>query len=50
MSADRLTEAGNRSEESEDDWRQSIEATLIPMASMVASILSFAAGDQRRKA
>ncbi|MER8062496.1 MULTISPECIES: hypothetical protein [unclassified Streptomyces] len=49
-SAGRPTEADTRSEESEDDWRQSLEAALTPIASMVASILSLAAGEEGRKA
>ncbi|GGN36449.1 hypothetical protein GCM10012285_10230 [Streptomyces kronopolitis] len=50
VSADQPAEADTRSEELKDDWDQSLEAALTPIASMVASILSLAASNQRRKA
>ncbi|MFI0216962.1 hypothetical protein [Streptomyces lydicus] len=49
VSADQPAEADTRSEELKDDWDQSLEAALTPIASMVASILSLAASNQRRK-
>jgi hypothetical protein len=48
--ADQAAEAGTRPEEPEDDWHRFLEVTLTPITSMVASILSLAVGDQRRKA
>ncbi|WP_158838802.1 MULTISPECIES: hypothetical protein [unclassified Streptomyces] len=50
MSADRIAEADAGSEEPEADWHQCLDATLTPLASMVASILSLAALNQRRRA